>query len=127
MPKGANEGQGLCRSCSKMIGRILSYPQFVRETIAAVMFDEILRIADDAASDWMDQKRGEDTVRVENREALNRSRLRIDAGKWMLPEKYGKRAIDERSGLDGRPSRWKRATPVRLARLRHLSPGLGSL
>lgn len=78
-----------------------------REAQAETIFDEILEIADDARNDWM-QRRGEhDAGWVENGEHVQRSRIRIDARKWMAgklaPKKYGDRILNEHSGPDGGP------------------------
>lgn len=57
-------------------------------------FEEIFDIADDARNDWMERetKSGE-VIEVVNREAIQRSALRVDARKWALarmnPKKYG--------------------------------------
>ena len=64
-----------------------------REIQADTLFDEMLDIADDARNDWM-EKRGEDDAGwVANGEHIQRSRLRIDARKWMAgklrPKVYG--------------------------------------
>ncbi len=50
-----------------------------------LMADEIIDIADDARNDWMEieLKNGESQV-VLNKEAVARSRLRVDSRKWML-------------------------------------------
>ena len=64
-----------------------------REAQADSLFDEILDIADDGSNDWMERKKGDDVVWVENGEAIRRSVLRVDARKWMAgklrPKKYG--------------------------------------
>jgi hypothetical protein len=64
-----------------------------REMQADTIFDEILQIADDARNDWMERKGAEATGWVENGEHIQRSRLRIDARKWMAgklrPKVYG--------------------------------------
>ncbi len=64
-----------------------------REAQAEHMADEILEIADNAVNDWMLRKQGEDTVEVVNHDHIARSRLMVDARKWllskMLPKKYG--------------------------------------
>ncbi len=67
-----------------------------RETQADVIFDEILTIADDARNDWMKRENGDGKEGKElNTEHLQRSRLRIDARKWMAgklrPKVYGDR------------------------------------
>jgi len=64
-----------------------------REVQADTIFDEILDIADDAANDWM-ERTGEDSEGWQlNGEHIQRSRVRIDARKWMAgklrPKKYG--------------------------------------
>lgn len=61
---------------------------------ADTLFDEILDIADDGSNDWMEKFDGEggNIGWKENGEAIGRSRLRIDARKWMAgkmrPKKY---------------------------------------
>lgn len=63
-----------------------------RETQADTLFDEILDIADNAVNDWMEQNGDCEGWRV-NGENIQRSRLRIDARKWMAgkmrPKVYG--------------------------------------
>lgn len=70
-----------------------------REAQADAIFDEILDIADDGSNDWM-EARDKDGAFIgwkENGEALQRSRLRIDARKWMAaklkPTKYGEKIL----------------------------------
>lgn len=67
-----------------------------REAQADHIFEEMFEIADDATNDWMERKSkdGETSPGFElNGEHIQRSRLRIDARKWMLgkmaPKKYG--------------------------------------
>lgn len=66
-----------------------------REIQAEIMFDEILEISDDSTNDWETRQFGKDKVKVENREATGRSRLRVDTRKWylskVLPKKYGEK------------------------------------
>lgn len=64
-----------------------------REAQADAIFDEVLDIADDARNDWM-AKKGADAEGYElNGEHVQRTRLRIDARKWMAgklrPKVYG--------------------------------------
>lgn len=63
-----------------------------RDAQADYIFDEILDIADDATNDWMEVN-GDDGAYRLNGEHVQRSRLRIDARKWMAgklrPKKYG--------------------------------------
>lgn len=64
-----------------------------KELQADRMADEILEIADDATNDWM--RREQDGLMVADHEHMQRSKLRVDARKWlmskMLPKKYGDR------------------------------------
>jgi len=59
------------------------------------IFDEILTIADDAQNDWMERNGEEDAGWQANGEHIQRSRLRIDARKWMAgklrPKVYGEK------------------------------------
>lgn len=68
-----------------------------REMQADALFDETLDIADDATNDWMKRNDPKNPGWVENGEALQRSRLRIDARKWMAgklrPKKYGDKTV----------------------------------
>lgn len=54
-----------------------------------MMADEIIQISDDSSNDLLLTEFGE----KENKEFVNRSRLRVDTRKWllskMLPKKYG--------------------------------------
>lgn len=65
-----------------------------REAQADAIFDEILDIADDGTNDWVDRKREDgSTDTVIDHEHVQRSKLRIDARKWMAgklrPKVYG--------------------------------------
>ncbi len=68
-----------------------------RELQAELRADEIIDIADDTSEDEIFT---EDGKRFENREFVNRSRLKIDARKWvaakLLPKKYGERVDAEK-------------------------------
>lgn len=79
-----------------------------RETQADALFDEILDIADDGRNDWMERQNfdGAEAGWHLNGEALARSRLRVDARKWMAgklqPKKYGEKLdIDQKTTLTG--------------------------
>lgn len=78
-----------------------------REAQAEAIFEDILDIADDARNDWMERRGEEDSGWQVNGEHIQRSRLRIDARKWMAgklaPKKYGERAALELTGKDGGP------------------------
>lgn len=64
-----------------------------REVQADTLFDDILEIADDARNDWMEANGKDDAGWRSNGEHINRSRLRLEARKWMasklLPKVYG--------------------------------------
>jgi hypothetical protein len=70
-----------------------------REVQADTMAEEILEISDDGTNDWMERRSeaekgaGVETGWVLNGEHVQRSRLRVDARKWlaskMAPKKYG--------------------------------------
>jgi hypothetical protein len=69
-----------------------------REAQADAIFDEILDIADDSSNDWIATESGDKF----NAEAAARSRIRIDARKWMAgkmrPKVYGEKLDLEHSG-----------------------------
>lgn len=85
------------------------YAQYARarELQIEAMADEIREVADDGTNDWMTIKRGGEDVEVENKEVVNRSRLRVDTLKWLMskvaPKKYGDKTQHEISGADGGP------------------------
>lgn len=86
-----------------------------REVQADTFFDEILTIADDARNDWMEQN-GEGSAGYSlNGEHVQRSRLRIDARKWMAgklrPKVYGDKLDVDHSSSDGS------MTPTRIERV----------
>lgn len=65
-----------------------------KEDQAEVMAEELLDIADDGRNDWMDREFGRgNVVRVVDPEAVQRSKLRVDARKWLMgkmkPKVYG--------------------------------------
>ncbi|WP_338469060.1 terminase small subunit protein [Sphingomonas sp. gentR] len=73
-----------------------------REAQADALFDEMLDIADDGSNDWMERRRQDgSTDEVLNSEHVQRSKLRIDARKWMAsklnPKVYGDK-LDVTSG-----------------------------
>lgn len=77
-----------------------------RRMQAEAMVDECLDIADDSTNDYMTRlnKDGEEHE-VLNSEHIQRSKLRLDARKWvaskLLPKKYGDFQRNEISGPDG--------------------------
>jgi hypothetical protein len=66
-----------------------------RDAQADFLAEEILEIADDGSNDFMTITKGDKTYEVENKEVTNRSRLRVDARKWIAsklkPKKYSER------------------------------------
>jgi hypothetical protein len=76
-----------------------------REAQADAIFDEILSIADDARNDWMERNGDGDAGWSANGEHIQRSRVRIDARKWMAgklrPKVYGDKVVNEHTGPDG--------------------------
>lgn len=65
-----------------------------REAQADALFDEMLDIADDGSNDWVERKREDgSTDTVLDHEHVQRSKLRIEARKWMAsklrPKVYG--------------------------------------
>jgi hypothetical protein len=78
-----------------------------KEWQADFLAEEILEIADDSSEDvvtiFVDGRKKE----VENKEFVNRSRLRVDARKWIAsklkPKKYGDVIKAELSGPEGAP------------------------
>lgn len=74
-----------------------------REAQADHFADEIIEIADDATNDFMVRERQDgSTEEVLNTEHVQRSRLRVDARKWlaarMAPKKYGDKITQEFTG-----------------------------
>jgi len=67
-----------------------------RDAQADALADEILDIADDGTNDWMADKEEEEGFRY-NGDAVQRSKLRVDARKWLAsklaPKKYGDRQL----------------------------------
>ncbi len=68
------------------------------------IFEEMLDIADDGTNDYMTIEKGDMLYNVEDKEVVNRSRLRIDTRKWMLskmmPKKYGDKLDVTTNGKD---------------------------
>lgn len=66
---------------------------YSKEEQADFLAEEIIEIADDGSNDLMTIQKGDMSYEVENKEVTNRSRLRVDARKWIAsklkPKKYG--------------------------------------
>jgi hypothetical protein len=69
------------------------------EVRADIIFDDILTIADENTNDTFVNDNG---IEIVNNDVIQRSRLRIDARKWVLsklnPKKYGDKIQQEHSG-----------------------------
>lgn len=74
-----------------------------REMQADTLADQVLSIADDGLNDTYQTEGGEQT----NHDVIARSRLRVDARKWLAsklaPKKYGDKIQQEVTGPDGGP------------------------
>ena len=76
-----------------------------KERQAEAFNEELLDIADDGRNDWIERenKRTGETFIALNEEAVARSKLRIEARKWLMgkmkPKKYGDKTIH--TGPDG--------------------------
>lgn len=75
-----------------------------RETQADSLADEILDIADDSSRDTYEDKDGHTKT---DQEVIARSRLRVDARKWLAgklrPKKYGEKIEQTMQGPEGGP------------------------
>lgn len=70
--------------------------------------DDILTIADDGSQDLETRYNSDgEPYTVVDAEVMGRSRLRVDARKWLLskrmPKKYGDKVTQELTGVDGAP------------------------
>ncbi|MCH7663084.1 MAG: terminase small subunit protein [Chloroflexi bacterium] len=80
--------------------------EIAKQEAADCFADEIIEIADDGRNDWIEkQNKDGSTSKVVNSEHIQRSRLRVDARKWIAsklkPKKYGDKLSQELSGPDG--------------------------
>lgn len=65
-----------------------------KQESADALAEDLLEIADDGTNDWMDVEYGKgNTKRVIDKEAVQRSHIRIETRKWLMskmkPKKYG--------------------------------------
>jgi hypothetical protein len=82
-----------------------------KEDQADYLAEQIIEIADDSSEDEIfiggDDETGAGARRVMNSEFVQRSKLRVDARKWIAaklkPKKYGERILNEHSGEGGGP------------------------
>lgn len=84
------------------------HPDFLKQYARAcderteAMSEDILDIADDGENDYMTIKRGDQEYEVVNREAIQRSQLRVETRKWLMakmkPKKYGDKLEVDNTG-----------------------------
>ena len=103
-----------------------------REAQADYLLEELVQIADDGSNDTYISEDGKELT---NQDVIARSRLRVDARKWVIaklaPKKYGEKISQEITGKDGKdlPSNQQilnipaNATP---AQIEALARGLGA-
>lgn len=76
-----------------------------REVQADTYADEIVDISDDGSNDYMTRTIGETEAEVVNPEAIQRSKLRVEARKWVAaklrPKKYGDAQLVKLGDADG--------------------------
>ncbi len=84
-----------------------------KEVQAETLADEIVQIADDGQNDTYKDDEGNETT---NHDVIARSRLRVDARKWvaakLLPKKYGDKVTNEHTGANGAPIQFERIERV---------------
>lgn len=85
-----------------------------REIQAELLADQIIEIADDSSNDTKTIYKGEELIEVENTEWTNRSKLRVEARKWIAaklkPKKYGDKVeVDQTISVNKLPD-WLTAT-----------------
>jgi len=83
--------------------------EIAKEECADMYSEEIIEIADDSSKDYIDvaDENGVTGATKLNTEHVQRSRLRVDARKWVAaklkPKKYGDKTQKELSGPNGGP------------------------
>jgi hypothetical protein len=88
--------------CERAVyGWLAKQPTFVQQYARAMeertnaMAEELLAIADDGSNDFMQRNYGEDVAWVENGEAIQRSKLRVDTRKWLMSKMNAKKYGDK--------------------------------
>lgn len=78
-----------------------------KEEQADLLVEEMIDISDDGSNDLMTITKGYESYEVENKEVVNRSKLRVETRKWIAsklkPKKYGDKVQNELTGKDGGP------------------------
>ncbi len=93
------EGGETMPSMATFFSWLRLYPDFLnqytraKEEAVESLAEEIMDIADESSNDYMEVKYGKEWVTVQNKEAMMRSKLRIDTRMWIMsklkPRKYG--------------------------------------
>ena len=87
--------------------------QRAREALYDFLADEVIRLADDDSGDYFIENRNGESVYVTNHAAVQRSKLRVEARKWLLSKvaakKYGDRPQDD-AAPQGLTITWQQAT-----------------
>ena len=76
-----------------------------KEEQADLLVEEMIDISDDGSNDLMTIVKGNESYEAENKEVVNRSKLRVETRKWIAsklkPKKYGDKVTNEITGKDG--------------------------
>lgn len=124
---GIKHGKGLRPICAELdidVGSIFNWlreqPEFfkryaqAREIQAEVLADEIVALADDCRLGEKVTVKGDGKVETVTGDMVERSKLQVDARKWvaarLLPKKFGDRVTSEHIGENGGPIRFEIAT-----------------
>jgi len=116
----------ICERLDIPVGTVLAWlsrePTFqekyarAKEMQADILAEEILDISDDGSNDLMTIVKGDISYEQENKEVVNRSKLRVDSRKWIAsklkPKKYGDRMA--LTGSDGGPLEIKQITGMEI-------------
>lgn len=135
------EGESLRKICkdddmpaiSTVFKWLAAHDEFVeqyalaRDSQADTLADEIIDIADDGKRDYTVDEDGHAVV---DHDHIARSRLRVDARKWIAaklkPKKYGDRIHQEVTGKDGAPIQYEDARDRNLQLIDQLSSRIAS-
>lgn len=85
---------------------LTEYYERARDLQADFLADQIIEIADDSSNDTITISKDGKEIEIENKEWVNRSKLRVDARKWIAsklkPKKYGDKIdIEQKTELSG--------------------------
>lgn len=118
-----DDGMPAMSTLFKWLREIESFSQQyarAKEECADMYAEDVIEIADNAANDWMENNDPENPGFRLNGEHIQRSRLRVDARKWIAgklkPKKYGEKVSQEISGPEGKPIQTEEVSDQELAR-----------